>query len=273
MSTTDDTAPAAETDTAAIDNAPLTSDAHELVPEAIAEAPAAPAASAAPAAPAPAPSAPAAPAGADPTADAKAPKWYRDDMARQRRENAELKARLERPPPAAPAPKAERPPLPNPAEDPQGYHEAITRQFNTQMQQMRLEQNLNLSERIARQQHGSETFEETKAWLTTRQDLEAYFIQQPDPWAAAIAYYGREKLADEIGEDPAAYRKRIEDEIRAKVEAEFQGRQSGAPAAPAPTMRSAPPAPASTARAAAPRDTTGRFTGPAPLKSTFKHSG
>lgn len=218
--------------------------------------------------PAPAPAAPAAEAATDPTTDPKAPKWYRDHMAKTNRELAELRAQRPAPTAAPARPAAALAELPSPAEDPQGYHDAMVRRFSAQMQQFELVQSLRNSEWRTVQQHGREKFEECKAWLSTKPDIEAWAIQQPDQWEAAFTQYTRELLAEEIGDDPKAWqekeRQRIRDEVRAEMEGE------GAPAAPArqpPQMRAAPPAPASTVRAVASRDEVGRFTGPAPLKT------
>lgn len=224
--------------------------------------------------PAPAPAAPAASAATDPVEDPKSPRWFRDEMKKLRAENQRLASTQGRADPA-PTPRPAAPPaeLPNPAEDPQGYHDAVQRGLHTQMQRFQLETKLNLSERFATQQHGAEAFEDCRAWLSTKPDIEAWAIQQPDPWAAAFTQYNRERLAEEIGEDPKAWqekeRQRIRDEVRAEMEAE--GGQP-APARQPPQMRAVPPAPASTARAAAPRDpSTGKFTGPAPLTGAFRH--
>lgn len=288
MSKTDaeDTPPAGEIDTAetgATSLSDIFADRHQpqSVHEPHREVGAAPqeepAPAAAPESAQPAPKAattPAAPAGdPDPATDPKAPKWYREHMRKVNGELAALRASTAAPQAPAPQPRPAAPAatLPNPAEDPQGYHDAVQRGLSSQFQRFQLETTLNFSERFLRQQHGAEAFEETKAWLSTKPDIEAWAIQQPDPWAAAYTQYTREKIADEIGDDPAAYRKRIEEEIRAEYEARSQARQDQHIPASAPQMRSAPPAPASTARSAAPRDPqTGQFTGPAPLKTRNK---
>jgi hypothetical protein len=235
-----------------------------------------PAAAAAPAAakpgaqPAPTAERPATGGAEDPASDPKAPKWYRDHMRKVNRELEEFRSGQRAPaaaPAARPAAPAQEPrKLPNPAEDPDGYHQAVTGGFRAEMQQFRLETTLNFSERFARQSHGNEAFEETKAWLTTRPDLEDFFLTQPDPWGAAFSYFTREKLADEIGDDPAAWREKERQRIRDEILAEQSGGQAREPAAQ-PQMRHAPPAAAATARSAAPRDPSGRFAGPQPLKT------
>lgn len=289
MSKDADTAPAAETEIA--ETTSLTDildprDAHERTPEHEAEvevgdpkperaaSPPSPPAPAAPAAPASPPAAPAAPAEADPATDPKAPKWYRDHMAKTNRELAATRAENERLRTAPPAP-AERPAapaartLPNPAEDPQGYHDAVQAQYRDDMATFQLQQTETVSRRFAMQQHGVEAFQECQAWLSTQPKLEAQFLQEPDPWGAAFAYYNRERVVEEIGDDPAAYKKRIEDEVIAKYEARLAAdADQHEPARTPPTMRPRPPAPASTVRSAAPdRERSGKFAGPTPLSA------
>jgi hypothetical protein len=290
-----DTAPAAETENAEPASiADLVAERHQALPDHEAHkevgedpddepAPAAagvarPAAPAAPAAPvAAAPAAPAAtpaPAAPDPVDDPKSPRWFREEMRRQRDANArlsrELQQRNDNPPPQ-PRPAAPQAELPNPAEDPQGYHDAVSRDFNARMQRFELVQTLRLSERFAVQQHGTEKFEDCRAWLSTKPDIEAWALQQPDPWGAAFTQYTREQLAEEIGDDPNAWREKERQRLREEILAEQAERDQHIPArAQAPQMRSAPPAAASTARSAAPRDDSGRFA-PAPLTSLTKN--
>lgn len=291
MSMTDDTAPAAETDTAETSAPGSVGDllssrhqrqaAHEAHAEVgeregdededEAEAPAGETttAPAAPAAAAPAAGADA--VEADPASDPRSPKWFREHMKKTAREASELRAENERlrtgqQPRTAPPERPARV-LPNPSEDPEGFANAVFAQQREEMQNYQLQTTLDLSARFLKQAHGAEAFDEVFAWLDTRQDLQPVFTQQPDPWGAAYAHYQREKLAEEIGDDPAAYRKRIEEEAIARFKASQEGGEQ-APAAPArPQMGRNPPPPASQVRSAAPRDPIGRFTGPAPLKT------
>lgn len=280
MSEPNDTAPAAEIDNAEsspsiadlIDNRHQALEPHEPHREAGVEPEPAPApAAAATPAPAAPQAAPAPAAEIDPATDPKAPKWYRDHMAKTNRELAALRAEKEQQrfqPQPAPRPAAPAATLPNPADDPQAYHEAMQANYRRDMEDFQLRQTLTLSERFAVQQHGGEAFEECRAWLSTKPDIEAWAIQQPDPWSAAFTQYNRERIADEIGDDPAAYRKRVEDEIRAEYEAKLTAQADQLQPA---RMRAAPPAPASPARSATPRDESGRFAGPQPIGSLTKH--
>lgn len=223
-----------------------------------------------PAAPA-APSAPAAQAGeVDPAADPKGPRWYRDHMAKKNRETADLRAELERVRSgrAPPAPQPQDPPaIPDPVDDPQGYHDAMTSRFERRQQEIELKQTLSFSERFARREHGNEAFEECHAWLSTKPELADWCVMQPDPWSAAFSQFKREQMVEEIGDDPNAWRERETARIRAELLAEMnpdgdEPRQH----IPAKTTmtRPTPPRPASEVRSAAPRDGSGRFA-PTPL--------
>lgn len=205
--------------------------------------------------------------------EVKPPKWYRDHMAQVNRERAAERAELERyrsaqPPQPRPQQQRQPPSLPDPLEDPGAYAEAMQGHFRSELQMFQLQTTLSISERFARQQHGGEAFEECRAWLSTKPDIEAWAIQQPDPWTAAFTQYNREKLSEEIGDDPNAWR----EAERARIRAEILAEQAGNPQPPsaAPNMRPPPPVPATDARAAAPRDAAGRFTGPTPMSAILK---
>lgn len=164
-------------------------------------------------------------------AEPKEPFWYRKALSEKERANKEMARRLEqleqRLQQSAPAPQL------SPEEARQ--YEAATL-------------NVRISERFARKEHGP-LFEEARDWLITRPDVEQWAQSQDDPWEAAINLYKREKLAAEIGDDPAAYRARIEAEVRAQFEGQSPQQQPGmtaqAPRLPQPAAnaRSAPPPP------------------------------
>lgn len=286
-----DTVPAAEIDSAA-SATPLSdiigSDRHQTVSEHVVEVEAgaptpepAPAPSAQPApkaeiaAPAPAPG------GDQQTQQPQGPRWFRDEMAKKERENARLRAENERLAPGRPAQQPQPRPtppeieLPNPTEDPVGYAHAvlaIQRQELAQERQQRTQfeyqTRLNTSERFARKEFGNDLFDETFAWLETRHDLQDVFSRQPDPWGAAISHYQRERIAEEIGDDPNAWRERERERIRAEIQSELADRDQHQPAPQRGSMaRTPPPPPASTVRNAVDRDDRGRFTGPTPMSA------
>lgn len=123
-----------------------------------------------------------------------------------------------------------------------------------------LKAELRISERFARREHGNEMFEETRDWLAQRPDLEQWALGQEDPWEAAISTYRREKLADEIGNDPDKWRETERDRIRAELEAEM-GQGGHAPQA---MTGHRLPTPAAGVRSVAAK---GGFAGPTPLNS------
>jgi hypothetical protein len=262
------------------------SDEEEVAPAA-AETPATPAPAAAPEAP----SAPAANAGdantqPAPEDDPKAPKWYRESMKRQREENARLRAQIEgrRPGPAPqpqPQPRPQPRELPNPAEDPVGYARAVQEaaearaadQFRSFASEFQLGHKLNYSADRLIERHGEDTLDEVREWLISKagpdgsNPMESWAMAQRDPWSAAHQQMQRERLAEEIGSDPEAYKRKLREEWE-REQAEKQAEPAAEPAART-TMtpqRPPPPAPASQARSAQPRDDGGRFAGPAPLK-------
>lgn len=128
---------------------------------------------------------------------------------------------------------------------------------------------LNTSERAARKDHGNETVE--KAWARVQQEfaqnpaLQYQIANAPDPWDQVVQHGKRLLAMDEIGNDPAAFRKKLEEQIRAELAAAAPG----GGAAPDPSKPAAPRLPESLAgaRSAGARGTT--WTGPQPFDQLF----
>lgn len=242
----------------------------QVAPQETAAPPAEPGAQPAPtAATTPAPQAPASTAPEAP----KEPKWYREHMAKVNRERAAERAELERlrsGPQTQPQQRPQQPSaIPDPVDDPQGYHEYVVGQVRAEQSRFQLETKLNLSERFAVQQHGRESFEECQAWLSTKPELADWCVMQADPWGAAFAQYQRERIAEEIGDDPKAYEQRLREKIMAELQAAQGAPPSTSPASMTAT-RATPPAPASMARSAGTaRDANGRFA-PTPLSAALQ---
>jgi hypothetical protein len=138
-------------------------------------------------------------------------------------------ARVAQPAPPAVPPPAEptQPPqVPNPLEDPAGYHA-----YN---QRMLFNERLNISEAMLREAPGIEAVDEKLAAFKKAMDanpaLRAEFSRQPHPYRWAYDQGAKQLALAEVGDDPAAFRARIEAEIRAKIEAEM------AETAPAPAQ-------------------------------------
>lgn len=184
----------------------------------------------------------------------RGPKWYREGIERANREAAdarrkaeELERRLQQGQPQAPQ-------YIDPISDPQAFQANVFEQ----MQRAQLAQRVEFSEMRAADKHGNDAVEETRAWLTTRPDIEQWAMGQRDPWNAAIAEFKKVKLAEEIGDDPNAWRESERERLKQELLAEMQYD-------PQPTMRPRPniPAPASASRSASPKGQ--NFTGPTPL--------
>ena len=161
------------------------------------------------------------------------------------------------------APPPQYIPPPDPAQDPQGYHQRV--------QGVILNERLNTSEMLLREKVGDEAVD---ALITDFQQAaqadpslygKLYAQTRPYQWAAKEVEAMR--LRRDIGDDPAAYRARIEAEARAKWEAEAGQQPNGANGhAPSPAA-GLPPSLAS-ARSVAGR-TASPFTGPPPLEALF----
>jgi hypothetical protein len=197
----------------------------------------------------------------------KEPFWYRQEMRKEKhrrealeRENEQLRVAV-----SQPQYLADEPDLPDPNEDPYGYAAALQWEVQAQLQSLAFQQNLAISERFARQQHGDDQFNEANDWLHTRPDVVEWAQGQSDPWGAAIAVYAREKLAAEIGDSPEQWRERERERLRAEILADAQSGHAGDI-----TQRPLIPGPGSQARSAAPR--AGAWTGPTPLAGALKNS-
>lgn len=116
---------------------------------------------------------------------------------------------------------------------------------------------LNTSERFARKQYGDETvdaaFERFKAEVSKNPALHTQAMAHADPWDFVVTYGQRLSALDEIGNDPKAYRAKVEAEIRASLED------------PTPAPLKVPQS-LNGVRSSAPRSAPG-FTGPTPLEA------
>lgn len=172
------------------------------------------------------------------------PFWYRKAIEKERKKRQELERRLEEREQHDPRQQAPQ------FSDPVQYLE-YTRTVD------RLER----SEDRFIDRHGDDTFDEVKAWLSTRSDIEQWAQQQRHPWGAAHEQYQREKLSAEIGDDPNAWRERELAKLREQAR-----REMGGQAAPMVQQRAPIPAPASGQRSAGSRSGP-EWSGPKPIGS------
>lgn len=174
----------------------------------------------------------------------------------------EKRQALERELEAARAKPAEAPkPIPNPAEDPAGYHAAIREEF--------LVQRVDLSEELVRSQFSDvdEKFETFKRHAANNPALVQQVLADRSPWLRM--YREAEKMAamDEIGSDPKAYRERLRAEILAEMKAE---RPSDPPKSSPPTSL---PSSLASVRSAGSRTESVGYTGPTPLSEIVRFKG
>lgn len=126
---------------------------------------------------------------------------------------------------------------------------------------------LNASERAARRDHGAETVD--KAWQRVQQEfgqnpaLYQQIVGAADPWDQVVQHGKRLLAMDEIGSDPVAYRKKVEEEIRSQLVATAAGNNPQSQQTTAPRL----PESLAGARSAGARGTT--FTGPVPFETLF----
>ena len=156
---------------------------------------------------------------------------WKERAARFEGENSELRRQLEAAK-AAPAPAPEQPRQryqPDPATDPVGYQRHIEGEL--------VNHRLNLSELMLRREIGDAAVDTI---ITDFQDaakenpqLFPTMWQQLDPYAFARKVAERHRMLRDMGDDPAAFRARIEAEARAKWEAEAASQARTVNVAPA----------------------------------------
>ena len=147
----------------------------------------------------------------------------------ERRERATERARVEgfllaqRQQNQPPQQRQQRPQVPDMFEDPQGYHDYMRREFQSELavrdqrlDNMRVENSMALAHRLDKA-----AFE--KAWGSLQQldpnNQDARQVVQriyasADPGEALVSWHKRNETLREVGDDPAAYRERLANETR-----------------------------------------------------------
>lgn len=148
----------------------------------------------------------------------------------QRRER-ELQAQLQK----LQQPKQEAPDW---YEDPQAAARYQTQTIEQQFQARLMQQSKFLAER----EFGQNTVNEAISYFDRNPAASQQFKDHPSPFHAAVEFYQRQKVAEEIGSDPEAYKQKLRDELRAELEAELTANPKAKPKAPPPSMASAPAA-------------------------------
>jgi hypothetical protein len=147
---------------------------------------------------------------------------YERELEQMRREVQTYRAQMQQ--------QAQPKPI-DPMDDPEGFTKAI----DQKLQATRFEMNLQWSERMARSQFGDEAWEAANQWLRDNPQAIEQFKGSDDPCGDAVKAHRRHMAMQEIGDDPQAYRERLEAEIRERLEAERQEQAPQTPPAPQPS--------------------------------------
>jgi hypothetical protein len=121
-------------------------------------------------------------------------------------------------------PKPEPTPAPNVLEDQEGFQKYVGQQLNQQVTNVKLD----ISEEMTRAAHGDEKVDAAFAAFQAAQDptLHQSVMQSRNPWGEVVKWHERQTVAAEIGDDPEAYKAKLETEIRQKLEAEMVAKQA-----------------------------------------------
>lgn len=134
----------------------------------------------------------------------------------------------------------QRPEVPDVFENPQGF----TQHVNSTVTEAMVTAHLNMSEMLARDKFGDE---EVNAALEAVKaaGLAQHFVSQRNPYGELVKWHRQQKVAQEIGSDPEAWRAKeraaLAEQIRQEVLAELQGQQQPVRRPPA-SLASAPAA-------------------------------
>lgn len=107
-------------------------------------------------------------------------------------------------------------------DDPEARLEAMANDLRAESQRNLL--NLSESHAKARYEDYQDKYDVFKNMATENPSLINQMLSQPDPAEWAYRQAEKQAFAQEIGEDPTAYRAKIEAEIRAEVEKEFNNK-------------------------------------------------
>lgn len=125
-------------------------------------------------------------------------------------------------------------------EDPQAAAKFQTQNIEQQFQSRLLQ----MSKFQAERDFGAEVVTEAVRFFDKHPEASQQFKAHPSPFHAAVEFYQRQKVAEEIGTDPDAYKARLREEMRAELEAELTANgktvQPTKPKSPPPSVASAP---------------------------------
>ena len=140
-----------------------------------------------------------------PSAQSEAEKGLLGVVRTLRQQNRDLEAKLSQQSPE---------PVPDMFEDPQGFQQHVTKSAEQLVSGRILEQ----SKFLATREFGEEVVDEALAYFDDHPEQSHRLMNHPSPMHAAVEFVKAQKIAQEIGNDPAAYREKVRAEIRAEIE-------------------------------------------------------
>lgn len=120
----------------------------------------------------------------------------------------------------------EKKPAPDWFEDPTAAAQYQTQTIQAQIQQQALAQSRFFAER----EFGREIVQETYQFFEQNPQLSHQFMSEPSPFHAAVEFYQKQKVFDEIGQDPEAWKAQQLEAMRQELQASQPQQQ--APKAP-----------------------------------------
>ena len=128
-----------------------------------------------------------------------------------------------------PAPQPEPVKVPDILEDPDGF----TGFMGDQLQKIQQSTRAEMSEVMAIEAYGQDVVNE--AFAAAKASGEgARFLNSRHPYGDMVKWHKQQRVLQEIGDDPDAYRQKIETEVRQKIEADIAAQQAKQMAAQAP---------------------------------------
>jgi hypothetical protein len=130
-----------------------------------------------------------------------------------RDDNKALKAKIESLESAL-RPRKEPEPVPDMFEDPAGYDKYINSQVSgvkAEMEQARLNDKLDISERFATKEHGKDAIEAAKEWYAGQSETaQQEIIGQSDPYDYLVAQHQKSLLTEKLTADPEKMKQVLE---------------------------------------------------------------
>lgn len=114
--------------------------------------------------------------------------------------------------------------------------EAAVQHHVQPIQQQLLQQKLDMSRFTAEQQFGPELVQQAYDYFDANPAASQALRGHASPFHAAVQEFQKVQIANEVGNDPAAYREKVRAEVAAELRKELVAKQTAAAVAQAPSM-------------------------------------